>query len=185
MRSIIAIGLAAFCSIGCQKTPDSLLELKYILTPTQVSAPAIGGDLPLYVWHYRLLENSPEAKFHIQLELRREGQETYSICEFTPEYLSTRAGRDLVISVTRPEKRAGGDSQFQIRLLDAQGNPTAISANNNNCPQSTLRPILNSRFDFPIRSETEHATPNEEKLWQIRNQNGQILGNVFLVVRKL
>lgn len=187
MRSVIALGLAVFCSTGCQKTPDSLFELKYVLTPKQLPGPAIGGDLPLYVWHYRLQENSPETKYHIRLELRREGRETYSLCEFTPEYLSTRSGRDLVINVTRPtacERSAVRDNRFQIRLLDACGVPTAISANNNNCSESTERSILNAHFDFPSRSETEHATPNEERLWQIRNQNGQILGNVFLVVQK-
>ena len=171
---------------GCQKVPKSILELQYVLTPTQLSGPALGRELPIYAWRYRLPDESPEAKYYICLELRRNGLEPEKICEFTPEYLSNRSGRDIIVTVTRPGTYGTvslTDTQFQLRLLDARGEATAIVANNNNCPNDILRALLN----FPYRTESgdlASASSSEARLWKIIDNQGKSQGEVFLKATK-
>ncbi len=179
-----AILLLTLLLSGCERTTYPLLDLKYSVTPRQVSVPSLGTSLPFYFWHFALQEASPEATYEIRLELRRPNQKTEILCNFTPEYLANRAGRDLIISVIRPEPDSdtgSTDNRFQMRLLDASGEVTAMVINNNNCPGSTLRSYLNSPFVFSESKEQREKNSNAVMLWEIAKDRNSPTGQVVLV----
>ena len=183
MRSLILL-LTVFL-VGCDSPKNGLLLPKQALTPSYWSGPILGRQLPLYAWTFQLPEESPKAKYRITLELRRAGQAPEILCELTPEYLQTRTGRDVVVSVNRPYLSSNGmvtDTQFQIRLLDSAGEATAIVANNNNCPNSKLRKHLNGAYKFP---DTVPTASSKVLLWEIVDEKGGDESQVFLTATKL
>ena len=184
MRPLLLFLFVVLC--GCQKVPQSILEPQFALTPSELSGPALGRELPIYAWRYRLPEESPQAKYNIHLELRRDGLEPEKICEFTSEYLSNRSGRDLIVVVTRPGTYGSSsltDTQFQLRLLDARGEAAAIVANNNNCPNGKLRALLNQPYRT-ASGKASTASGSEARLWDILDEQGKNQGQVFLIATK-
>ena len=182
MRAIFL--LITIAIVGCDAQHTALLLPKKAVTPAEWSGPALGRDLPLYAWWFQLPEDSPNAKYRIGLEIRRPGFAPEAICELSPEYLANRKGKDVVISVTRPGTSTKGhltDTQFQIRLLDSNGEATAIVANNNNCLHSNMRDLLNRPYQFhPL----EPKASSEILLWDISGKDDQQTAQVVVTAER-